>query len=200
MNHSMVSRATRVTIAAALASAFGLTLVAGVQSFAQSQQTQPPAPPTQSPSHQSQPPQPNTPTQSANPDLPKLYMPGLGEFMLVIQTHHAKLWLAARAQNWLLAEYQLSEMKEVFGEVQNLVPQYRNIPVGDMIDAVITGSIGDLEKAVEEKKFKNFSAAYGKLTESCNDCHKAANRGFIQIKRPTRSTFDNEEFRPPRKR
>ena len=167
---------TRSIIAGALAVGMGLTLGAGLQSLAQSQQ---PVPPTQSPSHQSQPSQPNTSTQSAVPDLPKVYMPGLGEFMLVIQTHHAKLWLAVRAQNWPLAAYQLSEMKEVFSEVQELVPTYKSVPVGQMIDAIITGSIAELEKAVEEKKLRNFSAAYGKLTEACNDCHKAASRGFI---------------------
>lgn len=146
------------------------------------------------------PPQPTTPMQTKPPDLPKTYLPGLGEFMLTVQAHHAKLWLAARAQNWPLAEYQLSEMKEVFSDVQDLVPVYRKIPVGQMIDAIATGPIADLEKAVEEKKFKNFSVAYGKLTAACNDCHKAASRGFIHIRRPSRSMFDNEEFRPERKR
>ena len=132
------------------------------------------------------------------PDLPKVYLPGLGEFMLTIQVHHAKMWYAARVGNWPLAEYQLSEMKEVFGDVQDFVPTYKNIPVGDMIDAVITGPIAEMEKAVEQKKFKAFAAAYDKLTAACNDCHKAASRPFIHIRRPTRSSFENEEFRPRR--
>lgn len=133
------------------------------------------------------------------PDLPKIYLPGLGEFMLTIQVHHAKMWYAARAGNWPLAEYQLSEMKEVFSDVQDFVPTYRNIPVGDMIDVVITGPIADLEKAVEQKKFKAFAAAYDKLTAACNDCHKAGSRPFIQIRRPTRPSFENEEFRPSKR-
>jgi hypothetical protein len=170
----------RTSIAATLASVLGLSLVVGVQALAQS-----PAPPA-------------APNKPAVPDLPKTYLPGLGEFMLTIQIHHAKLWHAAKAGNWPLAAYQLSEMKEVFEEVQDQLPKYQNIPVGDMIEAITTGPIKDMEKAVDEKKLKNFSAAYGKLTEACNDCHKAANRGFIQIRRPTRSTFDNEEFRPRR--
>ena len=120
--------------------------------------------------------------------------------MLTIQIHHAKMWHAARAGNWPLADYQLSEMKEVFSDVQDLVPTYKKIPVGQMIDAVVTGPIADMEKAVEQKKFKAFAAAYDKLTAACNDCHKAASRGFIQIRRPSRSSFDNEEFRPPRGR
>lgn len=156
------------------------SVYAGMQTYAQSQ----------------------TPPADAHkpPDLPKVYLPGLGEFMLTTQIHHAKLWHAAKAGNWPLADYQLNEMKEVFAEVQDQVPKYKNIPVGEMIDAVITGSIAELEKAVEQKKFKTFAVAYDKLTASCNSCHKAAGRGFITIRRPTRSSFDNEEFRPQKKR
>jgi hypothetical protein len=151
---------------------------------------------------QSSPPnaQPAAPAQTQVPNLPKVYLPGLGEFMLTIQIHHAKLWHAAKAGNWPLAAYQLSEMKEVFAEVQDQVPKYKDIPVGDMIDAVVTGPIAALEKAVEDKKFKEFSAAFDKLTAACNDCHKAGSRPFITVRRPTRSTFDNEEFRPSRKK
>jgi ClpP class serine protease len=131
--------------------------------------------------------------------LPKVYLPGLGEFMQVIQMHHAKLWLAAKARNWPLAEYQLSEMKEVLDEVREMVPTYKNVPVGQMVDAIATGPIGDLEKAVEEKKFDKFAANYDKLTEACNSCHMAASRGFIKIRRPARSTFENQDFRPARR-
>ena len=158
--------------------AVGVAAAVGLQALAQSQTPSPP---------------PKT------PDLPKVYLPGLGEFMLTIQVHHAKMWYAAQAGNWPLAEYQLSEMKEVFSDVQDFVPTYKNIPVGDMIDAVVTGPIADLEKAVEQKKLKAFAAAYDKLTAACNDCHKAGSRPFIHIKRPTRSSFENEEFRPAKR-
>jgi hypothetical protein len=190
MDDSMQARekfTTRMAIAGAfvrvLVVANALSVAAGFQSLAQ---TQPPAPPA-------------APTTQAPPDLPKAYMPGLGEFMLVIQAHHAKLWLAARARNWALAEYQLSEMKEVLSDVQDLVPTYKKVPVGQMIDAITTGAIAELEKAVDEKKFPKFAIAYNKLTAACNDCHKAASRGFIVIHRPTRSAFPNQDFRPARR-
>jgi hypothetical protein len=81
-------------------------------------------------------------------ELPKTYVPGLGEFMGRIQVDHAKLWLAGEARNWELVEFQLTELKEVFSDVQDLVPRYQNLPVGNMIDAIITGTINDLEKAI----------------------------------------------------
>jgi hypothetical protein len=87
-------------------------------------------------------------------------------------------------------------MKEVLSDVQEMVPTYKSVPVGQMIDAIATGPIAELEKAVEENKFRSFAAAYNKLTAVCNDCHKAASRGFIVIRRPKSSTFANQDFSP----
>src|SRR5438477_5704282 len=95
-----------------------------------------------------------TPKASAsNEDKPSSYIPGLGEFMGRIQTDHAKLWLAGEARNWELAGYELSELREVFSDVQDLVPRYQNIPVAEMIDAIITGTISDLDGAIATRDF-----------------------------------------------
>src|SRR6266480_1028241 len=132
-------------------------------------------------------------------DLPKAYIPGLGEFMGRIQTDHAKLWLAGEARNWELAGYELSELREVFSDVQDLVPRYHNIPVGDMIDAIITGTVTELEGAIAVRDFNKFSGSFDSLTAACNSCHQAANRGFIVIRRPTQSNFSNQDFSPAAK-
>ena len=148
-----------------------------------------------------QPSGPQLPAPAAPPvtDLPKSYIPGLGEFMGRIQVDHAKLWLAGEARNWELAEYQLTELKEVFSDVQDLVPTYQNVPVGDMVDAIITGAIAGLESAVASRDFSTFSASFDKLTAACNSCHQAANRAFIIIRRPLQSNFSNQEFAPQTK-
>jgi hypothetical protein len=149
--------------------------------------------------------QPAQPTQPAAPVAPaaqaqaKPYTPALAEFMLGIQAQHAKLWLAARAQNWPLAAYQLGEIKELFEEVEERIPVYKDLPVGKMIEVITKGPVSELEKAVEAKNFKNFSVAYYKLTDACNDCHKSANRGFIVIRTPFRSPYPSQDFRPPRR-
>ena len=39
-------------------------------------------------------------------------VPGLGEYMTTIQLHAGKLWFAAKASNWELANYELDELKE----------------------------------------------------------------------------------------
>ena len=123
-------------------------------------------------------------------------MPGLEQFMNVILIEHNKLWFAAKARNWPLAEYELGEIKEVMGDVQDIVPVFKNLPLKDMLDVVITKEIVDLEKAIEAKDFKKFAAGYDKLNAACNACHQGTENGFVVIKRPTQPAFTNQDYRP----
>jgi hypothetical protein len=129
-------------------------------------------------------------------ETPKSYIPGLEQFMNTIQTEHAKLWYAGNARNWELAAYQLAEIKELMSDVQDLVPTFKDLPLARMLDAVITGPIAEIEKALDTKNFAGFSAGYGKLTEACNACHQATGNRFIVIQRPARPAFPNQDFRP----
>src|SRR5215471_11639310 len=91
------------------------------------------------------------PADQAKPaakEVAKAYVPGLEQFMNMILIEHNKLWFAAKARNWPLAEYELGEIKEIMGDVQDLVPTFKNLPLADMLDAVVTKEIVALEKAI----------------------------------------------------
>jgi hypothetical protein len=135
-------------------------------------------------------------TKAPGKDTPKAYVPGLEQFMNVILMEHNKLWFAAKARNWPLAEYQLGEIKEIMGDVQDFVPTFKNLPLADMLDAVITKEIVALEKSIEAKDYKAFTAGYDKLTTACNACHQGTENGFVVIKRPTQPAFTNQDYRP----
>ena len=130
---------------------------------------------------------------------PKVYVPGLEQFMNVILIEHNKLWFAAKARNWELANYELGEIKEVMGDVQDVVPTFKSLPLAQMLDAAITKEIVDLEKAIEAKNFKQFAAGYDKLNAACNACHQGTENGFVVIQRPTRPAFTNQDYRPHKK-
>ena len=132
--------------------------------------------------------------QSAQP-----YSPGLVEFMMSVQSHHVKLWLAGNARNWELADYQVDELKELLDEIAKRVPKYRDVPVGQMIEAATMPPIGNIEAAIKARDSAKFVAAFDRLTEACNSCHEAANRGVIVIQRPATSSFPNQSFAPRRK-
>jgi hypothetical protein len=142
-------------------------------------------------------PAPATPPAAAA--APKVYIPGLEQFMNVILIEHNKLWFAAKARNWDLAAYELGEIKEVMGDVQDIVPVFKNLPLKDMLDAVITKEIVDLEKAIEAKNFKKFAAGYDKLNAACNACHQGTENGFVVIQRPSSPAFTNQDYRPHKK-
>jgi hypothetical protein len=129
----------------------------------------------------------------------KPYEPGLVEFMLTVQSHHAKLWLSGNARNWELAEYQADELKELIEDIATRVPIYKDVPVGKMIEAASLPPLGDVEKAIKARDGKAFASAFDKLTAACNACHEASNRGFIVIQRPASSAFPNQSFAPKRK-
>ena len=73
---------------------------------------------------------------------------------------------------------------------------FKNLPLAQMLDAVITGPIAEVENALDAKDFAKFSAGYGNLTEACNSCHQATGNRFIVIQRPTRPAFPNQDFNP----
>lgn len=52
--------------------------------------------------------------------LDDTYKPGLGEFMMGIQEHHAKLWFAGINKNWQLANFEVHEIGETLDDVKNI--------------------------------------------------------------------------------
>lgn len=125
------------------------------------------------------------------------WKPGLGEIMGVIQQHHAKLYYSANARNWALAEYQVGEIQEGLETAVRLYPQFKEVKeLLVLLPAATKDDMENLSKAVKKKNLDEFLAAYNKLTNSCNACHNAANRGFIVIQAPTSLEFSNQEFEP----
>ncbi len=138
-------------------------------------------------------------TNSAGGESTQPYTPGLVEFMITVQSHHSKLWLAANARNWDLADYQADELKELLEDIAKRVPDYKGIPVGKMIEAVSIPPVSDVENAIKSRDNAKFTAAFDRLTAACNACHEAANRSFIVIQRPVASPFPNQSFAPRKK-
>lgn len=136
------------------------------------------------------------PAPKEEPPAAKSYIPGIEQFMNVIQSEHAKLWYAALARNWPLAAYQLGEIKEIMSDVEDLYPKFKDLPLGKMLDDVITGPIADTEKALDAKNFSQFAAGYDKITAACNACHQATGNGFVVIQRPAGPAFPNQNFSP----
>jgi hypothetical protein len=120
------------------------------------------------------------------------YRPGLGEFMMAIQLHHAKLWFAGQNQNWPLADYEINEIKETLEDVPKYCGDEEGVKSIGMIDAPLDSII----HAIQQKNILQFKNSYILLTNTCNGCHKAAEHGFNVITIPTSLPVTNQNFKP----
>jgi len=140
---------------------------------------------------------PPAPPANTGPAPPTPYVMGMGDLMnTLIQPRHAKLGIAGRAENWAVANYALSELRQVFERIGKAVPKFRGMPVPDLIDAALTAPLGAVEAAIREKDPQKFAAAYDRVTQGCNACHIELDHPYVVIKTPDASVFPNQEFKP----
>ena len=167
---SVVSiRIARIAVVAALAGAIG----------AASAQTPPPAPPANI--------------------APVPYVMGMGDLMnTLIQPRHAKLGIAGRAENWALANYALSVLRQAFAGIVKAVPKFHGMPVGDLVDLALTQPLNAVEAAIKQQDAQKFAAAYDQLSQGCNACHMELDHPYVVVKTPDASAFPNQEFKAQR--
>jgi hypothetical protein len=128
---------------------------------------------------------------SLNQQLAQTYKPGLGEFMMGIQVHHAKIWFAGKNQNWALANFEVGEIKETLTAVKKYCtdrPEIKSLPI-------IYPALDSLSNAIDQKDPKKFQKSFMFLTNSCNSCHQATHHGFNVIKIPDTPPYTNQVFK-----
>ena len=121
---------------------------------------------------------------------------GLGELMMGIQQHHAKLYYAGQAQNWELASYELDEIKESFADAGKAQHEFKTLktPLKELIPAMTKNEIEKVEEAIAKKNKESFVKSFQGLTQACNRCHQTAEHSFIVIQSPTQPGFTNQKF------
>lgn len=131
--------------------------------------------------------------QTAQPQ----YHPGLGDLMtMTVQPRHIKLAFAGREKNWTYAAYELHELEEAFERAAQVWPQWRSVPIAQMMDSVTKEPMAAVSQAIKDADTNEFNAAYKQLTEACNACHQAADRAMIVIRVPELSSFPDQDFQP----
>ena len=131
--------------------------------------------------------------QTAQPQ----YRPGLGDLMtMTVQPRHIKLAFAGREKNWTYAAYELHELEEAFERAAQVWPQWRSVPIAQMMDSVTKEPMAAVSQAIKDADTNRFNAAYRQLIEACNACHQAADRAMIVIRVPELSSFPDQDFQP----
>ena len=121
------------------------------------------------------------------------YKPGLGEFMLGFQMHHAKLWFAGQAGNWGLSDFETKEIRESLEDIQNYCSDRPEVSFISMINP----ALDSVDKAIGNKNIAKFSNSFNLLTTTCNNCHHITKQEFNVIQIPTTPPFSNQVFKIP---
>jgi hypothetical protein len=114
---------------------------------------------------------------------------------MTVQPRHLKLGLAGQEKNWAYAAYALHELEESFERIAKVWPKWRDVALADVIVATTKEPMDAVERAIKAGDAGRFTAAYARLTETCNACHLSSNVGMIVIQVPKTSPFANQDFR-----
>ena len=120
------------------------------------------------------------------------YKPGLGEFMMGIQEHHAKLWFAGINKNWQLADFEVHEIGETLDDVKKYCTDRPEIKSLGIIDPAVNA----IKAAISKQDADKFKAGFIELTNGCNSCHKDNQHGFNILTIPTAPPVTNQDFKP----
>jgi len=121
-------------------------------------------------------------------------MPGLGEYMTTIQLHAGKLWFAAKASNWELAQYELDELKETMEAAKGLNVEKNGVKISGLLDSVLQTQVAELDKSIKSKSQTAFQKSYDETLSACNGCHAEAAYKFIYIVRPSAPPVTNQQW------
>ena len=124
--------------------------------------------------------------------LDSTYKPGLGEFMMGIQQHHARLWFAGLNKNWQLADFEVHEIGETLDDIKQYCADRPEVKSIGIIDPAISG----IKAAIKEKDLQAFKKDFTELTADCNNCHKDNQHSFNVIIIPTSLPVANQDFKP----
>lgn len=127
------------------------------------------------------------------------YHPELGEQMLGLQIRHARLWFAGEAQNWMLAAFELQEIKEAFDAVVEQNPDHATFQpqrLADVLPAMTKAPVLALRDAIDRGSKAEFEKTFDALSAACTGCHKAAGNDFLVIERPKAALLDNLRAAP----
>ena len=108
-----------------------------------------------------------------------MIQPGLARLMPDIGARNWKLYYAAKAQNWPLANFQAKEIKKLLELCTITRPKYE-----ENIAEFLQERWVSIEAAVQQEDFAAFEAAFHKAVDSANAYHELRDKPFLRWKLP----------------
>ena len=105
--------------------------------------------------------------------------PGLARLMPEVGQRYWKLYYAAKAGNWVLANFQMGEISVLMEMGIITRPKYT-----EHLETFIKDDLGAIEAAIKAKDWKAFEAAFDQGIRNANDYHKLNDKEYIVWKLP----------------
>lgn len=106
-------------------------------------------------------------------------LPGPARLMHEVGARWWKVYYAAKAGNWPLAEFEVKEVEELIDTCMITRPKYTQ-----WMEPFIKDNLGAVKAALKKKDWKEFEQAYQQAVKDANDYHKAADKPLIRWKLP----------------
>lgn len=117
----------------------------------------------------------------------------LGELMGQMQYYTVKLGLSLQHKNQPLASFYMNEVNQTYQDIVDKKITNGTFNVSDMIQQLLSSSKDRMEKAITKNDTAHFEDSYRLLVNSCNNCHRETNHGFIVIQEPN-EPFNGQNF------
>lgn len=107
---------------------------------------------------------------------------GLDDLMTMLVTpRHAKLCLAAKADNWELAAFELKNLRQSLEYIAKSKPSYLGNNMRETMNILIEPQLSAMALPIANADRHGFIAAFAGLTKACNDCHVYLEHPFIRM-------------------
>jgi hypothetical protein len=106
-------------------------------------------------------------------------LPGMAEIMPLVGERIWKCYYAGKAQNKVLARFQLAEAVNLMEKGSILRPKYM-----ERMESFIEESVGAVSKSIESEDWDGFETAFASMIEQANANHEFYDKGFLRWKMP----------------
>lgn|SRR5690554_5907357 len=132
-----------------------------------------------------------------NPQVPQTEPPSTLELMLYMERFSDKMFFAAQAENWELADVYAHEMEELAEELEEGGYVAHDIPLADLA-GTFGPAVDAVADAIDDENYERFLAGYTALTATCNACHAAVGYEPVRIIVPESSDhpYPGQQFTP----
>lgn len=115
-------------------------------------------------------------------------------YMGRIQLFMNKLWSSGNAGNLELAQFYRHELEESMEDLVNAGVVDDGVPVSEHMSEYGLKTMTSLDKKWKAEGLADFAADHAMLVNTCNTCHQRCGYGFIKIRSPSSSRFDDQDF------